>query len=454
MLASVRYLLSDLGHWLWTHRLAAGAGLVIVLIGAGALVLALGSGDGDEPSGGSASSPAPAPRVVVKQVPAPENTDDLGFPAFATKNTTRVAGSDPIANAAAVALAVHPSTGDSPGPDAVTLVDVDDWQGAVAASALAGPPVAAPLLVTEGGGIPPLTANAIRGLDPGGSAATAGRQLFAIGDAAAPTDYETLEVDGGDPAALAAEVDKLRNRLTGEPDAIVVASSDAAPYAIPAAAWAARSGDPVLFTGKDSVPEQTVKALRSHDGTPVFVLGPESVIGPEAMKEIEHVAPGAERVGADGSIENAIAFARFSSGGFGWNINDPGHGFVIANTEHPLDAAVASPLSASGTWGPLLVTDDGSALPASLSAYLLDLKPGYADDPTRAVYNHVWLIGDTSAISVDLQAEVDELAEVAPVTSGSGADAGSDSSIGPEPGTPESQPDEPKPNTNRSRDQR
>ena len=454
MLASVRYLLSDLGHWLWTHRLVAGAGVVVVLVGAGALVLALGSGDGDEPGSGSASSPAPAPRVVVKQVPAPENTDDLGFPACATKNTTRVAGSDPIANAAAVALAVHPSTGDSPGPDAVTLVDVDDWQGAIAASALAGPPVAAPLLVTEGGGIPPLTANAIRGLDPGGSAATAGRQLFAIGDAAAPTDYETLEVDGGDPAALAAEVDKLRGRLAGEPDAIVVASSDAAPYAIPAAAWAARSGDPVLFTGKDSVPEETVKALRSHDGTPVFVLGPESVIGPEAMKEIEHVAPGTERVGADGSIENAIAFARFSSGGFGWNINDPGHGFVIANADHPLDAAVASPLSASGTWGPLLVTDDGSALPASLSAYLLDLKPGYADDPTRAVYNHVWLIGDTSALSVDLQAEVDELAEVAPVTSGSGAGAGSDSSIGPEPGTPESQPNAPKPDTNRNRDQR
>ena len=255
MLASVRYLLSDLGHWLWTHRLAAGAGLVVVLIGAGALVLALGSGDGDEPSGGSASSPAPAPRVVVKQVPAPENTDDLGFPAFATKNTTRVAGADPIANAAAVALAVHPSTGGSPGPDAVTLVDADDWQGAVAASALAAAPVAAPLLVTEGGGIPPLTANALRGLDPGGSAATAGRQ--AVRDRRRRRARRTTRRSrstGGDPAALAAEVDKLRNRLAGEPDAIVVASSDAARMRCPAAAWAARSGDPVLFAGRDSVP--------------------------------------------------------------------------------------------------------------------------------------------------------------------------------------------------------
>ena len=214
MLASVRYFLSDLGHWLWTHRLATGAGLIVVaLIVAGALVLALGSGDGDQPAGGSGSGSAPAPRVVVKPVPTPEDTDDLGFPAFATKNTTRIAGSDAIANAAAVALAVHPSTGGSPGPDAVTLVDVGDWQGAVAASALAGPPVAAPLLVTDGGEVPPLTASAIRALEPGGSAATAGRQVFAVGDAAAPTDYETLEVEGADPAALAAEVDRLRDRL-------------------------------------------------------------------------------------------------------------------------------------------------------------------------------------------------------------------------------------------------
>ena len=59
-------------------------------------------------------------------------------------------------------------------------------------------------------------------------------------------------------------------------------------------------------------------------------------------------------------------------------------------------------------------------MPGALRSYLLDLKPGYVSDPTRAVYNHVWLIGDQDAISVGFQAQVDELAEVAPVTSGSG----------------------------------
>jgi hypothetical protein len=79
---------------------------------------------------------------------------------------------------------------------------------------------------------------------------------------------------------------------------------------------------------------------------------------------------------------------------------------------------VASPLSASGTWGPLLLSEEPEVVPAELRGYLLDLKPGYEDDPTRAVYNHAWLIGDTAALSVAFQAQVDELVELAPIGSG------------------------------------
>ena len=75
----------------------------------------------------------------------------------------------------------------------------------------------------------------------------------------------------------------------------------------------------------------------------------------------------------------------------------------------------AAPLSASGTWGPLLLTDNSEALPGPLRGYLLDVKPGYQTDPTRALYNHVWIIGDEEAISVNQQASIDELAELAPI---------------------------------------
>jgi hypothetical protein len=232
------------------------------------------------------------------------------------------------------------------------------------------------------------------------------------------------------------EVASLRERLTGRPDHLLLASSDEPAFAMPAAGWAARSGDPILYVQRNSVPEPTRKALERYEGVPVYVLGPTSAISSKAFQEVEKLAPGAERVGADDPVASAIEFARFASGGFGWNINDPGHGFVIANTERPLDAAVAAPLSASGTWGPLLVTEDADAVPEQLRGYLLDLKPGYEQDPTRALYNHLWLIGDTGALSVDFQAQLDEIAEVAPVSSGSGASA-----LTPPPGTPESQPD-------------
>jgi hypothetical protein len=434
VLASIRYFLSDLWHWLTSHRVGALL-VVLALAGVGIGVYFAVTSDSGEP--GTVNTP-PAPQVVVKEQQAPEEPTDLGFPAFATKNTTRIAGADAVADAAGVALAVYPSTGDVSGPDAVTLVDAGDWQGGIAAASLMAAPVGAPILLTDAGELPQLTAGAIRSLAPAGSSETGGRQAFVIGDAARPAGFDAQTVKAGDPASVAAGIDRLRTRLEGEPDDVLITSSEDPALAMPAAAWAARSGDPVLFTDRDSLPKATADALHSHERSGVYVLGPESAISKEAFEQIEKISPAAQRLGTSNPVTNAVEFARYASGTFGWNINDPGHGLVIANADRPLDAAAAAPLSASGTWGPLLVTDDASALPGPLEAYLLDVKPGFESDPTRAVYNHVWLIGDTSAVSVDFQARVDQLAEVAPVSSGSGTTA-----LGPPPGTPESAPAEP-----------
>jgi hypothetical protein len=441
MLRSIRYFLSDVGHWLGEHRLVAALAVVLIAAaGAGAYVLA-SSDSKPEPA-----APAPAPEVVVREVTAPEDsdddededeTDDLGFPAFATKNTTRVAGADPVANAAAVALAVYPSTGGVAGPGAVTLVDAGDWTAGIAAASLMAEPVGAPVLLTDGEELPDLTADAIKALAPAGEPETDGRQAFAIGAASAPEGFDALELEGSNAAEVAAGIERLRARLVGDPEHIVIASSDDPEFAMPAAGWAARSGDPVLFAQRESLPAATAEALERYEDTPVYVLGPESVISAKTMKEIKDVASTAERVAGEDPVENAIEFARYASGSFGWNINDPGHGFVIANATRPLDAAAAAPLSASGTWGPLLVTEEAEPVPEELRGYLLDVKPGYEDDPTRAVYNHVWVIGDPGAVSVEFQAQVDELAEVAPVTSGAGT-----TPLGPPPGRPESQPDD------------
>ncbi len=396
---------------------AIGALVLVALV---FLVAAVLGGGGSNKKDEEKPAPAPTlapPAPEEKQTPTAEAAEELGYPSFATNNTTRVGGSDAATTAAGVALAVFPSAKVAQRPIAVTLVDEDDWQGAVAAAVLMAAPVRAPLLVSSGGSLPDPTSQALDALDPQGNATTDKAQAFAIGDAAAPDGLRTTKVKASDPAGLAVEIEKLRNKLfKSAPDHIVLAPETESAFAMPAAAWAARSGDPVLFSGRDKLPPATAKQLRAEKKVPVFVLGPSSAISSDVVREIgTKIGNPVKRVSGEDPVENSIALARYASGGFGWNINDPGHGLVVARSDEPIEAAIAAPLSASGTWGPLLLTDDADTLPKALREYLLDIKPGYTTDPTRAFYNHVWVIGDQEAIDVNQQAEIDQLAELAKI---------------------------------------
>jgi putative cell wall-binding protein len=383
------------------------------------LVAAIVGGGGSNKADKPAPVPAPtssAPTREEKQTPSAEAAEELGYPAFATNNTTRVGGSDPATTAAAVALAVFPSTTNAQRPAAVVLADEGDWQGALAAAVLMAAPVRAPLLITSDESLPDPTSQALAALDLQGDRGTGGAQVFAIGSAAKAEGMKTTKVTGEDPAALAASVASLRDKLVGEPPQhIVLVSEEDSALAMPAAAWAARSGDPVLFTAEKKLPTETAKALKRHAKVPVYVLGPSSAISSAVIREVGKIDKRVRRVSGEDPVENAIALARYADGDFGWNVNDPGHGFVLARSDSAIDAALAAPLSASGTWGPLLLTDDADTLPRALREYLLDVKPGYTTDPTRAFYNHVWVIGDQEDIDVNQQAEIDQLAELAKI---------------------------------------
>jgi hypothetical protein len=393
--------------------------IALVVIAIAFIVAAVIGGSGganDDPESAAPVPAAPSANDEPAEAPATQGTEQLGYPAFATGNTTRVGGSDPATNAAAVALAVFPSTTPAQRPAAVTLVGEDDWAGAIAASVLMAAPVRAPVLISAADGLPDPTAEALSALDPQGERSTGGAGTFAVGAVATPDDVKVTPVKAGDAAATAAAIAALRDRLFGSPpDHIVVAPSGQADFAMPAAAWAARSGDPVLFAAGDRLPKPTVAVLKRHEDVPVYVLGPSSAITSRAIREIAKVGGEVHRVSGKDPVANAIAFARYADDGFGWNVNDPGHGFVLARAGLPLDAAAAAPLSASGTWGPLLLTDNATALPPALREYFLDVKPGYTTNPTRAFYNHVWVIGDQEAIDVNQQAQVNALAELAKI---------------------------------------
>ncbi|HZU41011.1 MAG TPA: cell wall-binding repeat-containing protein [Solirubrobacteraceae bacterium] len=359
----------------------------------------------------------------------PQAGQKLGFPTIATKNTTRVAGADPVADAAGVALAVYPSAAAGTHPQAVVIAPTDDWEAALASSVLMASPLRAPLLLSPAGKLPSATSDALGELAPTGAGPIDGAQVIRVGDVPVPSKLKATAIAGRDPASLAAAIDRFASAAAGHPSPdVVIASTSDATYAMPAAGWAAESGDPILFVTGSSVPAATAQALVAHQHPHIYVLGPPSIVPDSLLKQLGRYGT-VKRVGAQGADANSVAFATYRDppcahnqpcvhvpGSFGWALTSPGHGYTLLNAGRPLDAAAAAPLSASGTYGPELVIENANQLPSSVLNYFLNYAtPGYTQEgPTAAVYNHGWVIGDQTAVSVAVQAEMDSLLEVVP----------------------------------------
>jgi hypothetical protein len=251
---------------------------------------------------------------------------------------------------------------------------------------------------------------------PSGADQLDGAQVIRIGEAAArPENRRIKDVPGGSSSSLAQAIDKLQAQVAGDPSgAVVVAPADSPEFAMPAAGWTARSGDPVMWTLKDSLPAETRAAIKAHPKPRIYVLGPEEAISDTVVKDLSKLGR-TKRISGPDPVTNALAFARYSDGRFGWNVVDPGHGLVFANSSRTLDAAAGAALSGSGQYGPLVLLSEAGALPEPVQDYLLDIQPGYDQDPVRGVYNHGWLMGDESAISGDVQSRIDALLEIQPV---------------------------------------
>lgn len=341
----------------------------------------------------------------------------LGFPSTATRNTIRVGGGDPIADAAGVVSAIFPATGEDSRPPAVAFVEADAWQAGIAAAALAAEPLGIPALLTDDGELPAVTEDVLERLDPEGSDLSDDAQVIRVGDSPpAPEGRKSGVIRGEDPYELAAAVDRYVSVAQGEPsNDVIVASGERPEYAMPAAPWAARSGDSVLFTRRNEVPDATREALRRHDRPDIFLLGPESVISARVERSLRRLGR-VRRIDGESAVENAVAFARYRGAGFGWGITVPGYNFTVANTGRPMDAVAAAPLGANGVFAPLLLTDSAERLAPALEGYFLDVQPGYVEgDPGNAVYNRAWVLGDEEAVSIAAQARLDEVTELVPV---------------------------------------
>jgi hypothetical protein len=351
---------------------------------------------------------------------------------LATKNTTRLGGANPVADAAAVALAANPTP--ITRPQAVALVDRGDWPVALAAAALASHPLGAPLLYSEGSSLPTVSKQALATLRPTGAQSLGGAQVIEIGTSAAPAGYSVRSLGGGSAAGstgpvVAAEIEQLVEAAHGGPPSqVIVVGADGPPaLAMPAAGLAAETGAPILPVSATGVPSATRGVLTRLRRPTIYVVGPPAAVSHTVLDELAHFGPVRRidaRTGGEsgaGAAANAIGVARFSDGSFGWGVDEPGHGLVFANASRPLDAPAAAPLSAAGQYGPLLLLEGPGRVPPTLAEYLTNIQPGYGDtpesQPVHGAYNHGWLIGDERAIAATTQAELDALLEISPRSS-------------------------------------
>ncbi len=356
-----------------------------------------------------------------------------GAGGVATKNTTRLGGADAATDAAAVALAVYPGLTAAGRPQAVVVVDEQDWPAALAASALASAPLKAPLLYSSGGALAEVGEQALRTMRPTGAASLGGAQIvrIAAGTSGAThlDGYFTRTATDSDPYALAAKVQRLLSTIQGRaPRQVIVTAADGPPaQAMPAAALAAESGAPILLVSTKGVPAATSQALARLHRPTIYVVGSSATVGSSVLAQLGRFGPvkrvesPAGRFSGGDPVSKAIAAALFSDGAFGWGIDEPGHGLVFANASRPLDGPAAAPLAANGDYAPLLLLEGPVGVPKVLSEYLLDIRPAYANTPAygpvNGAYNHGWLIGGEEAISATTQAELDAVLEIAPQTS-------------------------------------
>ena len=284
-----------------------------------------------------------AARASASRARSPRPPTDLGFPAFATKNTTRIGGADPIANAAGVARAVFPATTPENRPDAVALIDARDWHAGIAG---VGPRLDAgprrrscsPTGPTCRGA----SRDALAALQPLGAKAAGGAQVVRVGDVARPPGVRTTDIAGRDPFALARALDAFQTAARGK-------SSDRVARRLGRRPRLRHAGRRVGGQGRRPRPLRAPRQRAPGDEGRAAGPRPAAHLRPRAAGDGQRRTSRAssrssgtvKRLGAANPIDNAIAFARYSDPTFGWGVVDPGHGLVFARSDRPLDAAAA-----------------------------------------------------------------------------------------------------------------
>ncbi|WP_051271260.1 ArsR family transcriptional regulator [Shimazuella kribbensis] len=339
-----------------------------------------------------------------------------------TKNITRINQDDPIQVAIETSQIIWPATSDGNRPSAVLIGVIGDWKVNLPAVTLVHHPNNGPLLYAEKNQIPKTTLQELQRLKPTGSKMNKGVQVILVGDFADSVreqlekqGWKVDQIKGNEPAQMANEFDAYYAKVSGGkfPNGIVVGSMDSSDYTLPAANWIAHMPEPLLYVSKNSIPQATMNALKQRKNkATIYLLGPESVVSKKVEQQLQAYGK-VTRISGETPEANAIAFARFkdASTGFGWGVNQPGHGLTFVKTDQ-VDAGIASaPFAHLGKHAPMLLLQE-TELSSLIHGYLMGLQPKYKTEPTEGPYNHGFIIGTEKSIPFSSQGMIDEMLEI------------------------------------------
>jgi putative cell wall-binding protein len=293
----------------------------------------------------------------------------------AVLRTSRLAGSDAAATAAAIATSTF-----EPGVPVAYVVT----RGATADALGAGPATGGrgPVLLTDAGTVPVTTLAALERLAPARIVVVGG--VVAVGDAVLDALGEVAPVRrlaGTDRYATAAA---LSADSFGPGVGVVhVVDGHAVADGLVAGAAAAMTGGPVLLVDGGTVPTATRAELERLAPARIVVVGGAAAVPEDVVTALGAIAPVSRLAGADRYATAAAVAASFPAG-------SP---VVVASGTAPSDGLAGVPAAAAT--GAALVLVPADAVPVDV-ALLLDGKTPSA----------VTVLGGTAAVSATVEARL------------------------------------------------
>lgn len=321
------------------------------------------------------------------------HTPDGPYYTSQTKVTNRFPADDPVRLSALTAHAAQPPGADNEST-AVVRVPTNDWRTALAATRLRS---AMDAVLLFGNATLPGATNA--------------------------SNITNVTLPNGGPAEAAAEIATMGDTADNiSPNNVIIVSSENPQWALPAAAWSAYSGDPILYANSDGVPQATTAAIQELNASHAYVLAPGSLVSEEALSDLN--VPWT-RVAGQTPQQHAVEVAEYrdESREFGWgftnrkqtNIANPSkYGFYNYMLVNPgqWEHGVASANLQWGKAGPILLMNQDGSLPVVTENHIWRTKPDYFVTPAEGAYNHLFAMGTQDAVSWVAQGRTDYSSQI------------------------------------------